>query len=684
MATTPWYGKEIFHYNFDGNETLGKHNLYSSDNPTGSSFTKTYMTKDGESFYNYKLKQTYTANDWPNIQFPTYAITAGKKYQISLKIRINKCSITRSGAAAHPGFGMRHARITNDYYGCPIVELFHDENIGKGWFEYSAIQQIDSSFTYSGTTHTVNNPHIELYSGNLNGCTYDVDFDIKDVMVVETNEIIPYIAPNSQLNSILDISGNGRDGNTTNVTITKDSNIGNYSAVFSSNSYISRSSMFSNVASNKPFTLSCWFKCNNFSHVNTLFCDRSSVGGCFTIFIMNNNSFRVDTTAQTSISYNMSTNTWYHLVASFTGTVMNFYMNGKLVKSYSASTTTCGNTTSIGASQANGSGYGNFMEGNISDIQLLNYAMTAESVEHLYHSRLRIMKTGELYTYMMNESSGNSSLKREVFKPNMSGNSSSLNEDTSITRVKIYDTAAIKASDIQSDYAEFTDTNITGNLSARSLGLKDGCASNVTQITANIYGNTYDSHIYVEPDGSEWIRLFHHNNPASVRFSSNDPFTSGHFKTDNDRWFSMGTCSNYSKWELMIKQKSASNSSEQKFRWTQPANPFTCSYADIHGKVVHNTNTGYTNYNYGGLFRKNSSTFLATDNNTNGSNWFGAVGSWAEYGGGIPAYPSGSITTGYLDVYLRVDNVDLPVSSVSSSKDAVSFIDSVINERLGK
>ena len=286
MATTPWYGKEIFHYNFDGNETLGKHNLYSSDNPTGSSFTKTYMTKDGESFYNYKLKQTYTANNWPNIQFPTYAITAGKKYQISLKIRINKCSITKSGAAAHPGFGMRHARITNDYYGCPIVELFHDENIGKGWFEYSAIQQIDSSFTYSGTTHTVNNPHIELYSGNLNGCTYDVDFDIKDVMVVETNEIIPYIAPNSQLNSILDISGNGRDGNTTNVTITKSSNIGNYSAVFSNNSYISRSSMFSAVASNKPFTLSCWFKCNNFSHVNTLFCDRSSVGACFTIFIL--------------------------------------------------------------------------------------------------------------------------------------------------------------------------------------------------------------------------------------------------------------------------------------------------------------------------------------------------------------------------------------------------------------
>lgn len=683
MATTPWYGKEIFHYNFDGNESLGKSNLYSSDNPNGSSYTKTYMTKDGESYYNYKLKKTFTSNYWPNIQFPKYNITAGKTYQVSLKIRVNKWLTSKSGSTAIPNLTLRHARMSNDYLECASRSLIDMKNVGKGWVEYTAIQQINSTFTYNGKSYDSNNPHIEIYSGNLNGYTYDVDFDLKDIMVVETDGIIPYIAPNSQLNKIMDISGNGHDGNATNVTIAKSSNIGNYSAVFSNNSYISRSSMFSSVASNKPFTLSCWFKCTSLNHINTLFCDRSSVGGCFTIFILDASSFRVDTTAMTTIGYSMSANTWYHMVTSFNGTTMNVYMNGKLVKSYSASTTTCGNTTSIGASQVNGGSYGNYMEGNISDIQLLNYAMTAESVEHLYHSRLRIMKTGELYTYMMNESSGNSSLKREVFKPNMSGNSSSLNEDTSITRVKIYDTAAIKANDIQSDYAEFTDTSITGNLSARALGLKDGCASNVTSITANIYGNTYDTNIYIEPDGSEWIRLFHHNNPANARFSSSDPFTSGHFKLDNNRWFSMGTCSNYSKWELMVKQKSSSSSSEQKFRWTQPANPFTCSYSDIHGKVVHNTN-GYISYNYGGLFRKNSSTFLATDNNTNGGNWFGAVGSWSEYGGGIPAYPSGTITTGYLDVYLRVDNVNLPVSSVSSSKDAVSFINSVINERLGK
>lgn len=70
MATTPWYGKEIFHYNFDGNESLGKSNLYSSDNPSGSSYTKTYMTKDGESYYNYKLKRNIYSEQFAEYSIP--------------------------------------------------------------------------------------------------------------------------------------------------------------------------------------------------------------------------------------------------------------------------------------------------------------------------------------------------------------------------------------------------------------------------------------------------------------------------------------------------------------------------------------------------------------------------------------------------------------------------------------
>ena len=118
------------------------------------------MTKDGESFYNYKLTGTYTQNTWVNIYFPKYTITPGKKYQISLKIRINKWSATKSGATIYPGLTMRHARVSNDYFGCTAVGLIHKENIGKGWFEYTAIQQMNSTFTDSGTTHNVDNPHI--------------------------------------------------------------------------------------------------------------------------------------------------------------------------------------------------------------------------------------------------------------------------------------------------------------------------------------------------------------------------------------------------------------------------------------------------------------------------------------------------------------------------------------------
>ena len=28
--------------------------------------------------------------------------------------------------------------------------------------------------------------------------------------------------------------------------------------------------------------------------------------------------------------------------------------------------------------------------------------------------------------------------------------------------------------------------------------------------------NPYDTTIYTEPDGSNWIRIFHHNNPADI------------------------------------------------------------------------------------------------------------------------------------------------------------------------
>ena len=56
----------------------------------------------------------------------------------------------------------------------------------------------------------------------------------------------------------------------------------------------------------------------------------------------------------------------------------------------------------------------------------------------------------------------------------------------------------------------------------------------------------------------------------------------------------------------------------------------------------------------GGLYKINSNTAFCIANANNG-NWFGAVGSWAKYGAGIPGYPNTSIAGGY-DLYVRIDN----------------------------
>ena len=43
-------------------------------------------------------------------------------------------------------------------------------------------------------------------------------------------------------------------------------------------------------------------------------------------------------------------------------------------------------------------------------------------------------------------------------------------------------------------------------------------------------------------------------------------------------------------------------------------------------------------------------------NNSNG-NWFGAFGCWTAYSGGIPGYPNNVVTSGYMDLYVRVDEI---------------------------
>ena len=168
--------------------------------------------------------------------------------------------------------------------------------------------------------------------------------------------------------------------------------------------------------------------------------------------------------------------------------------------------------------------------------------------------------------------------------------------------------------------------------------------------------NPYDRTIYTEPDGSAWIRIIHHNNPASTKFASTDTFDSYVYK-DADRWFFASLCNRNvnDMWEFMVKQKQTSSSTEEKYRWIQYDNPFTATYETVkRANITNNTSSGYNISSVsGGLYKLNSNTYFVICNASNG-NWFGALGCWGSYNGGIPGFPNTTVTSGYIDLYYRV------------------------------
>lgn len=176
----------------------------------------------------------------------------------------------------------------------------------------------------------------------------------------------------------------------------------------------------------------------------------------------------------------------------------------------------------------------------------------------------------------------------------------------------------------------------------------------------------YDSTFYVEPDNSVWIRIFHHNNPASVRFATTDNFAEN-FYIDSDRWSAMPMCNKITngKYELMVKSKLASTSAINKYRWIQTKNPLTATFAEVSSaKVTKITTSGYSSYNWGGLYAiKSDKTYFCANDGTEG-HWWGAIGTYVLYQSGTPGWIN-IVTTGCQDVYLRIDNQTSDIKSIS-------------------
>lgn len=179
------------------------------------------------------------------------------------------------------------------------------------------------------------------------------------------------------------------------------------------------------------------------------------------------------------------------------------------------------------------------------------------------------------------------------------------------------------------------------------------------ELHSEFIANAFDTTTYVEPDGSCWIRIAHHNHPDTSRFDANDPFDSQVYKSQ-DVWFNVALCNLLSNsWELMIKQKTTDTATEAKYRWIQTINPMTTNAFEQTkaANVTKITTSGYSNpTSYGGCYILNtSSTYLCCNNSTNG-NWFGAFGCKVLYQGGLPGYAGVIVSSGYMDLYLRMNS----------------------------
>ena len=234
----------------------------------------------------------------------------------------------------------------------------------------------------------------------------------------------------------------------------------------------------------------------------------------------------------------------------------------------------------------------------------------------------------------------------------------------SISDVRIYATALSEA-DIQALYE--TNASVSNPDVMSAYEYKEGEDTSIINSGVVSCGEIsefgiagyvkYDTNTYIEPDGSCWVRLFHHNDPSTNGyFGKTDVFTNSLYLSEH-KWFNMDACNYANKWEIMVKQKALSTDNIICYRWIQNTNPMTATYEDISGNVT-KISDGYDTMTFDGIYLKgNTSTYLCQATNTS-TQWYGAVGCMKANTSGIPKFDRGDdITTGYMDVYLRIDNL---------------------------
>lgn len=172
---------------------------------------------------------------------------------------------------------------------------------------------------------------------------------------------------------------------------------------------------------------------------------------------------------------------------------------------------------------------------------------------------------------------------------------------------------------------------------------------------------SYVSEIVTLDDGSTWIQIMHHNNKGAKNLFTSANLTAMATKAvykNQDAWCNFQLINDIglynSKYEFfLIEEKTAGNF--VRYRWSQTINPHKAAYSDTTSSSSNITKIENLPSAYGGMYKNGSNAYFVMNNGVNG-NWFGAMGSVATHGVGIPGIADS--TAGIMDLWMRIDPDD--------------------------
>lgn len=383
----------IVHYPMNdqyNSTTLNKYSSTAAGGLAGGSWTVTKLAN--ESGYNYKGTKTGDGNNsWWSFGFPHFTFTVGKRYFYSLKCRCNKFT--------NASLTLKAARSDNDWV-TNGINICSSALADGQWHEYYVSQIVNETYDRSGSTVTCN-PRLEAYTSNMNGngTVYEMNFDIKDVQVIESDTYIPFIENDYASTKVHDTSGFGNHGTVVgNVSVTNDTPRYNIATLFQKAGYIDNPNFKMDLYA---FTLTFWINVQAISSQHFLFgtFDSWTYNG---IGIWRDNAsytkynFLVKSNSSSGYAHKLITvsaaNTWNFIAIVYTGTTYKGYLNNVLQFSdtYGDSGYIINKNLMVGNSKYNSTPASENEECKLSDLRLYATALSDADILELYQKPVSI------------------------------------------------------------------------------------------------------------------------------------------------------------------------------------------------------------------------------------------------------------------------------------------------------